>query len=360
MNILLIGEYSAFHNLLKKGLVLGGHTVTLAAYGDGFKQLPADILWNSNSKYPGKLIDFFNVNKSIKNLRDFDVVQFINPEIFSRKFNFNEIAINRLIHQNKKSFLIAAGDDCVVWDYWKNPAKNNERYTWIEDGLKYELANKDLPWEKDSFINFQNRLISKINGIIPIMYEYAVAYRNRNISNVRRTIGIPINVDEIIYNENKIKNGKLVVFHGLNRYGTKGTMHVEKAFEYLRKKYPGDLELIIGDRLPFHEYLEILDRTNVVIDQTNSYSFGINALISMAKGKIVLGGAEPEANLELGYEFNPAINILPNPQSIISAIENLLDAKIKLFEIAEKSRRFVETYHDYRSIAKEYVYEWNK
>jgi hypothetical protein len=68
------------------------------------------------------------------------------------------------------------------------------------------------------------------------MYEYAVAYRNRNISNVRRTIGIPINVDEIIYNENKIKNGKLVVFHGLNRYGTKGTMHVEKAFEYLRKK----------------------------------------------------------------------------------------------------------------------------
>jgi hypothetical protein len=192
------------------------------------------------------------------------------------------------------------------------------------------------------------------------MYEYAVAYRNRNISNVRRTIGIPINVDEIIYNENKIKNGKLVVFHGLNRYGTKGTMHVEKAFEYLRKKYPGDLELIIGDRLPFHEYLEILDRTNVVIDQTNSYSFGINALISMAKGKIVLGGAEPEANLELGYEFNPAINILPNPQSIISAIENLLDAKIKLFEIAEKSRRFVETYHDYRSIAKEYVYEWNK
>ena len=66
MNILLIGEYSAFHNLLKKGLVLGGHTVTLAAYGDGFKQLPADILWNSNSKYPGKLIDFL---MSINRLR---------------------------------------------------------------------------------------------------------------------------------------------------------------------------------------------------------------------------------------------------------------------------------------------------
>ncbi|WP_294208407.1 hypothetical protein [uncultured Chryseobacterium sp.] len=358
MKILLIGEYSGFHNLLKKGLISNGHEVTLAAYGDGFKNLPADILWKSSLQYPGKLLDFYQVFKSLQDLKDFDIVQFINPEIFSRKFGFNERAINKLINQNKKSFLISAGDDCVVWDFWKDPLKNNERYTWIQDGLRHELASKDLPWEQKSFIEFQNKLINRIDGVIPIMYEYAQAYRN--VDKARKTIGIPINVDEIEFNENILNNNKLVVFHGLNRYGIKGTMYVEKAFEYLKKKYPNDLDLIIGKRLPFNEYLEILNKTNIVIDQTSSYSLGINALISMAKGKVVLGGAEPETDVEFGYDFNPAINILPDPKSIIKEIEKLLDTRSEISKIGQKSRHFVKTYHDHRMIAKQYCDEWSK
>ena len=43
MNILLLGEYSNFHNTLKKGLMKLGHNVVLAGRKDGFKGFPVDI-----------------------------------------------------------------------------------------------------------------------------------------------------------------------------------------------------------------------------------------------------------------------------------------------------------------------------
>ena len=46
MRILLIGEYSNFHNSLKQGLIKKGHEVILAAEKDGFKSLPVDISLN--------------------------------------------------------------------------------------------------------------------------------------------------------------------------------------------------------------------------------------------------------------------------------------------------------------------------
>ena len=46
MNILLIGEYSNFHNSLKQGLIKCGHQVTIAGGRDGFKSLPVDISLN--------------------------------------------------------------------------------------------------------------------------------------------------------------------------------------------------------------------------------------------------------------------------------------------------------------------------
>ncbi|GAK96246.1 hypothetical protein JCM19294_1759 [Nonlabens tegetincola] len=43
MRILLIGEYSGYHNALKHGLQSLGHEVVIAGDGDGFKKFPVDI-----------------------------------------------------------------------------------------------------------------------------------------------------------------------------------------------------------------------------------------------------------------------------------------------------------------------------
>lgn len=356
MRVLLIGEYSGFHNALKEGLIELGNEALLAAHGDGFKSFPADILWDSaGSGLWSKLNKFRRVIASVSKLKEYDVVQFINPEIFSLKFGFNERAIKHLIKNNDKSFLVVAGDDCVVWDYWKDPRIHQLKYSWIPDGIKYDFKGWNIPWSNETFVKWQHYLNSKVNGIIPIMYEYAQPYRS--YPNLKNTIGIPINTSKVHYTDNIVKN-KLVIFHGLNRYGVKGTKYVEEAFSILRNRYPNDLELIIDGKMPYSEYVNIVKKANVIIDQTSSYSLAVNALTSMAMGKVVLGGAEPESIQELKYNHCPVLNVTPDPIQIVKVVENLLEQKNNITQIGWDSRKFVEENHDYIKIASEYIKTW--
>jgi len=148
------------------------------------------------------------------------------------------------------------------------------------------------------------------------------------------------------------------VFHGLSRYGFKGTRHIEKAFDALNKKYPNDVECIIKGGLPLNDYLSLMRRVNVVVDQAYSYSSGMNALFAMAMGKVTLGGAEPESLLSLNVSQSPLINILPDSADIEKKIEVLLERRRQMGEMGMISREFVEDNHSHTKIAKMYLDAW--
>ena len=93
-----------------------------------------------------------------------------------------------------------------------------------------------------------------------------------------------------LYIKNTIKK-KIIIFHGLNRFGFEDAKYIEDAFKVLSKKYPDDIELIIRGRMPLNCYLEILSKANIVIDQTNTYSLGVNGICALAIDKVVMGGA---------------------------------------------------------------------
>ena len=80
----------------------------------------------------------------------------------------------------------------------------------------------------------------------------------------------------------------------------------------------------------------------------------------MAMGKVVLGGAEPEALDFLGIKDSPIINILPSSESIIDAIEKLIIDREKLKVLGYESRKYVEKYHDHIEIAKKYISVWTE
>ena len=81
----------------------------------------------------------------------------------------------------------------------------------------------------------------------------------------------------------------------------------------------------------------------------------MNGLFSLAKGLVVMGGAEPIANKELGLDYNPVINICPDVDQICSAIKDLISNRDKIESMGLNGRKFVEKYHDYREIAKQYI-----
>jgi hypothetical protein len=355
MKILLLGEFSALHKNLKEGLVELGHEIVIAASGDGFKKVPVDISFDSNCfGILGKVHRRIKPLVKLPSMKGYDVVQLVNPFVFEMSFFPRDYFLESLIKGNQKFYLLGAGDDAYFWRYGRKVLK----YGPFDDFMKFDLKMNSYFMESEKSFAFNKKILDLSNGVIPIMYEYEVSYESEKTKRLN-TIPIPINTNVIEYKENRIGK-KIVIFHGLNRYGFKGTRHVEEAFEYLSKKYPNELELIIDGKIPLNEYLEVMKRTNIVIDQMYSHSLGINGVYALAMGKIVMGGAEPESLKSLGIQSSPVINLKPNAQSIIDEVENILQNRIIIQELGFKSRQFAEQVHGHINIAQQYIDTWSK
>lgn len=354
MKILLIGEYSGYFNCLKDGFQKLGHTCFLASAGDGVKNYPSDFRWDSHL-HLGRLqpaYNYANMLLHLPKLKGYDVVLFIAPKIFSRHSRGNKVIFEYLMKHSKLSYLVSTGLYNYSFKYWYEK-KDSKYYGYTSADINacktekektYFCCDKGLEWEK--------YIVPKMTGIIPIWYEYAEPYRD--FPNLKKTIRTPINIDKYKYTPNIVKNGKVVFFHGLSR-PCKGGEFILAAFDKLREKHKDDAEFIAAGGLPFDEYMKIIDKTNVVVDDANSYSFCMNAFFSMLKGKIVMGGAEPEGNRELDYEDVPVVNIKADVNQICDAIEDIISKKDKIEEWGLKSRKFVEKYHDSVDVAKQFI-----
>jgi hypothetical protein len=353
MKILLLGEYSGLYKNLSEGLCVLGHDVKTVSFGDGWKKIDSDIILPAlNPSITGKIKYRINMYHLLSKITGYDIVQLINPFFIPTRYFPKYRIIKKVINANTKLFLSAAGDDAYVWKYGRNIL----HHLYFEDTLRYDIKSEHCFFEEDSGFDFNKYVADNCSGIIPIMYEYEVVYRNHN--NRCKTIPIPMNTKKVCYSPNRIKN-KIVIFHGLNRYGSKGTRFIEEAFKILHEKYPNDLELIINNRMPINNYLQVMDRVNVVVDQIYSYSCGMNAIYALAMGKVVMGGGEPIALSSLGIKETPVINILPSVANIINKVEWLLENKDSIEEIGYQGRMLVENVHDYVKVAQQYINVWN-
>ncbi len=354
MKILLLGDFSSLYKNLKEGLEVLGHTVVLASEGDSWKNIERDIDLTHMRYTPYFISKRIKPLLMLKHLKGFDVVQFINPFYMKQKKFPNRLFFKYIANHNRSFYLSGAGDDAYFWRY----SRKILRYSPLDDYLKYDVKEKSFYMESDKSLEWNNYIVSISNGVIPIMYEYETSHKEAGCKKILPTIPIPINIDKIEYKKNIVKD-KIVVFHGLNRYGFKGTKYVEEAFKILNERYPNDLELIIDGNMPLDEYLKVMQKTNIVIDQTNSYSLGVNGVYALAMGKVVLGGAEKESLNSIGVDESPVINITPSANSIVMEIEKLIKNREKIQEIGYKSREFAKDVHGYINIAKKYIEIWN-
>lgn len=354
MKVLLVGEMSGLHSYLRDGLNALGHAATVMARADGFKKFKADIpldgglggVWGGVA---ARLLQPLHLARS----RGYDVTQLINAFSLSGRGMAQEFSLRQMEKVAPSFFLLAAGSDAMFWRYGREKLKKGL----FDDHLEYDLKAKIEPLETAAAHQWNLKVAGASAGVIPIMYEYEVSYEHH--PKRLKTIPLPVNLEKIPYRDNRVGK-KLVVFHGLNRYGFKGTRLVEEAFSELGRRYPNDLELVIDGRMPHEKYLDLMARTNVVIDQIYSHSLGVNGIQALAMGKVVLGGVEPESLQSLGLDSSPAIGLQPSVRSIIENVENLLARRDEVASIGYESRKFVEKVHDCVKVAQRYVSTWNR
>lgn len=356
MKILLLGEFSSLHRNLQEGLIEIGHEVVLASSGDGYRNVSRDIDLAKKEIFGifknAELL--FRLQKITNNLKDYDIVQLMTPIAFPTKFGINKFLLERIKDYNDKLFLVGAGatsQNTVIADFLRKQFKYPEICESIQS------RNKDLWSQTEEGRKYNKWFHEYIDGYIPIMYEYAQGYRNVGYEKLKNTIPIPVNLDKIEYVGNSVKN-KIVIFHGITREG-KGTHIISKALENIQSRYPNEVEIILKGNLPLKEYLEILNKTNIVIDQTYAVSYGVNAVYNLAKGKIVMGGGEDECLKEFGVINSPMVPILPNVRDIEMKLEKLIEEKNSFEEKGYQSRLFAEKIHDYKKVAHQYVKTWN-
>lgn len=353
MKILLFGEFSGFYNCLRDGLVENGHDVFMVSNGDGRRNYPADYNWYAPANKYGRLKPFVEVYRLLKNrelLKGYDVVMLIHPHVITNVVPLVRPIYDYIFKHNDKVFLSGAGLFNYSRRYWYDTDEKYHNY--VEGEFKDLPRFREVTYQK-SGLNWEDEVFDRINGYIPIWYEYARPYKNH--PKCLKTIRIPINCSKHEYKPNIVKD-KIVFLASISpRKNAKGFPYIKAAFDRLRGKYADVAEFVAAGGLPFNEYMDLVDRTNVILDDANSYSIAMNGLFSMARGKVVMGGAEPVANKELGLDWNPVYNLCPDVDQICSCIEDVISKKDQIEEMGRKGREFVEQYHDYRDIAKQYV-----
>jgi len=353
MKILLLGDFSAVHVNLKIGLQQLGHEVILVSKGDGFKKLPADIRLYTRSAFTNKISGAF---KEIRHqlgtyplLKHFDVVQTASYQFFHNRID--PFLFKRVLDNNHRSVLL--NTSCSV-PY--NQLVKQLGYSPCAQCKKFDLPHHTCVHENPSQLKKENHLYEKYSAIVSTHYEYHQAMEQTAFKQKNHFIPLPINTTEYQPVMHAV-DGKVVIYYGEIRKGFKGGEHIEQALDKLAtSKYANRVEIIRTSKIPFHDYLQVLDRAHILIDQANSYSYGMNALIGLSKGKIVLSGAEPESMQMMGEtaDGNPFFNIKPSKDHVFDTLVSLVEQTENFGRMSEKSRRFVEKHHAVDKVAAMY------
>ncbi len=368
MRILLLGEYSNVHATLAEGLRSLGHQVTVLSNGDFWKNYPRDI---DLVRTPGKLGGIRYILRAynlLPQLKGFDIVQLINPMFLELKAERILPFYKKLRRQNGKIFLGSFGID----------------KPWVEEGLKpttfrysdfYLFGtprhNQFIEVMKADWLNgakgkLFDYIASDCDGIIASLYENHVCCQAKYADKLH-FIPFPINLSTIEPRKriiNNTLNSPIRFFIGIqkSRSEYKGTDIMFRALQHLQMQYPELVEIRKAENIPFSTYQDMMGGCDVLLDQLYSYTPAMNGLLAMAKGLVLVGGAEEEHYQMMGEkELRPIINVQPNENDVTRQIEErVLSHPESLRNLSCDSIKYVHRHHNHIQVAKQYIEVWSE
>lgn len=357
MRILLINEASGVHDLLKQGLTDLGQDVIHAIAGHGSLQgRTADVYlgYRENDlmrKVKRNILPFLKIQK----LKRVDIVNFIlGMSAFSGKYiKYRDLSIFK--RANARLSYIGAGCDeasliRVRPDAEDLPCKPCQTYDLLDQQCKkYILGHRGKAARFAGLFDYT---------ITPIVeYDHCHEFFPNAI---HEKIPLPINVRAIEFIPANPAKKKPLIIHSPTRREFKGTQIVIEAIKIVGEHYR-DFEFELVEGLSYKDYLNVMKRCDIYIDQVFSYSTGMAALENLAMGKIVLSGNTPHAMNYFAFsKESTIIDAAPDPAKLAETLLNILTHKEHFENIALRGRHFIEKYHDHVHVAGQYLNLWQK
>lgn len=354
MRILLLGDFSSSHYNLKLGLQELGHEVTLVSKGDGFKQTPSDIKLytrtKDTNKYVGAIREMVDQYSLSRVLRGYDVVQTASHVFYHNRLD--KYLFPKIFEYNEKTVLFHAACSVPLNKFFRKL-----EYSPCITCKKHDLVNNICEHEKPEALDLEYSRYSKYNAIVSSHYEYYKSMEDSPFKDKNVFIPIPVRTSELQVPISKVPD-KINVYYGEIRRGFKGGDIIEQAIEKVKSsEYGKYFHFTISQHLPYNDYVRVMNEAHVLIDQVNSYSYGVNALVGLSKGKIVLSGAEPEALQFMGVHPDecPLLNIRPSVDDVYNKLVSIYEQRHSIVENSHRSIEFVKKHHDPIMIAGKYV-----
>ena len=172
MRILLIGEYSNVHATLAAGLRKLEHEVCVVSDGDSWKNYPRDIDVSRTQGKMGGIKLMAKLWTLLPKMRDYDVVQLINPMFFELKAERLFFFYRYLRKHNKHVFLGAFGIDY----YWVHTCTFDKPLRYSDFNIGAQVRNDaDALREQRDWLGTTKEQLNKLiandcDGIITGLY----------------------------------------------------------------------------------------------------------------------------------------------------------------------------------------------
>lgn len=340
MKIALLGEMSGVHLSLKKGFVDLGHEVDLYSSGDGFKNIP-----NTKPLIPlfanriDQIRHYYELPSILKHVSTYyDAIQIINPH-FIPIMKSSLTCNNYFMAILKKS--TAYKSLAVVGCENKTPREVSTMSRSPCSGCLKDSKLQICPFLNKKSEKISRNAIEFADSIIPFGgFAYSASYSD--IEKRSELLPFPVDADLIPFSPNCLGQ-RIRILHGINRAGFKGTDIIMRALQKVKNTYPDSFEIVEANKLPFLDYLKLLSTVNVVIDQLYGDALGMNALFSMASGRMVFSSFEIKRVGQVNLLDVPAKQIGTSVDKIFSQVSELRFLSASDFEnIGEQSRQYVE------------------
>ncbi len=360
MRILLVGEYSNVHATLAKGLRTMGHEVVVISNGDFWKNYPRDINVSRPDGMLGGVRLMARLWSLLPRMRGYDVVQLINPMFFELKAERLLFFYRYLRRHNRHVVLCAFGMDY----YWAHECITRKPLRYSDFNFGDQLrTDPSAVYEQHDWTGTAKERLNKLiaadcDAIVTGLYEYDVCYRP-HFPEKTHFIPFPIVPATLApRHESSSDLQPMRIFIGISRGRSayKGTDIMLRAAEAVAAKHPGRMELVKAEGVPFDTYQQLLDGSDVLLDQLYAYTPAMNALLAMSKGIVVVGGGEPE-NYEIlnETELRPIVNVQPTYESVFEELEQIVLHPERLQTMKEQSIEYIRRHHDYIHVASQYA-----
>lgn len=367
MKILFIGDYSNLHTTLARELRKMGHQADVLSDGCNHMKLDTDFFVERKPGFFNSFKYLFDLFSLLPKLKDYDVVQLINTNFLNLKPQKIKYFYDRLKEQNKSMFLTLAGNDyyfckaCLDAKIFK--------FSEFKVGNEFSEGHKQNPGHLYGWVSHSNKiwaeyLLKDISGALAVLPEYEMPVKDILGDKVAFT-NLPIDFSELKVTPTHFEGDKVNILVGM-RSGfedMKGARKLHKMALEIEAEMPEKVKVHLAKDLPFKEFLEMLAKSDIVLDQLYSYSPAMTALYGMALEKVVATGGQPEYYQSIGNPIEqPIFTISPleKEEDLKKRLIELINDRDRILELGKQGRNLVLNNNKAEFVAKKFLDHWQK